>query len=128
MGGSAGLNGHEGVVDFPERPRTASTLPVIILRLAVIVALPVGFWLYFYVGGDGEAPDTFSLGSWALMLVPPTVVATSLVLGFWLRVPHPSRRQLYLSRASASIVVVGFFLLCSFSLIYFLGELFDYAI
>ena len=111
-----------------QRARTSASIPVIVLRLLVIFALAAGFVLYFVVDGDEEAPDTFSLTSWFLMLLPPTALALSLILGRWLRVAHASMWQVSLSRASAAAATLGIVLTTLFSLLWFYGELFDYAI
>ena len=42
--------------------------------------------------------------------------------------PLPSRGWLYASRTSAVLVTLALVVACSFSLLYFFGELFDYAI
>ncbi len=96
--------------------------------MAAAAAWPVGFYLYYAVFGETAAPDTFSIGSWTLMLLPPAVLAIPLILGLLLRMPHPSRGWLYASRASAVILTLALIVACLFSLLYFFGELFDYAI
>jgi len=81
-----------GVLDGDplEQPRTSASIPVIVLRLAVAVALVAAFVLYFIVDGDGEASATFASESWILMVLPPTALAVSLILGHRLRATHPS--------------------------------------
>lgn len=62
------------------------------------------------------------------MLLPPTILLASLLLGFRLRVPHSPRWQRYLGRASAAITAFALVLACAFSVFYLFGELFDWAI
>lgn len=100
---------------------------MVVFRLAAALAWPLGFYLYFDVFGDTESPDTFSAGSWSLMLLPPAVLAIALVLGLWLRTIDPPSRWLYISRASAIIVTLVLVVACAFSLFWFVGELFDYG-
>ncbi len=111
-----------------EQPRTSASIPVIVLRLAVAAALVAAFFLYFIVDGDGEAPATFSLESWILVLLPPTALAVSLMLGYRLRVARPSSRQVSLSRASAAIAISGVLVSGLFSLLWLYGEWMDYGI
>ncbi len=88
----------------------------------------MAFVLYFVVNGEGDAPDTFSLTSWALMIVPPSALAAVLLLGFWLRDDHASVRRALLSRVSAVVATAALSLTVLFSLLVFFGELMDYAI
>jgi hypothetical protein len=124
---SAGVDKIRGADYAKERPRATATSLVVALRLAAVVALTVTY-LVFWTSETMTAPDTFSMGSWAWMLLPPTILVASLIMGLWLRVPHPSRPRLYLGRASAVVTAIALVLACSFSLLYFFGELLDYLI
>ena len=109
------------------RSRFSATHPVIVLRLVSVVALTI-IYVDFWTSDTSAAPDIFSVASWSWMLLPPAVLLVSLFLGLRLRVPHSPRWRLYLSRASAAITALALVLACAFSLLYFVGELFDYAI
>lgn len=124
---AAGVRTTAGEQVTSRRPKASATLLVSVVRLVVVVVLATVF-AFSWTSDTSEVPDTFSAGSWAWMLIPPVVLTISLALGLRLRVPHASRRELYLSRASATVAGLALVVACACSFLYFLGELFDYAI
>jgi hypothetical protein len=97
------------------------------MRMVSVVALPI-FYVVSWTSDTTAAPDTFSLGGWSWMLLPPAILLASLVPGFRLRVLRSLRWRRNLSRASAAITALALVLACAFSLLYLFGELFDHAI